>query len=86
MPRRTVVLSLLVKQHIVDSRIGRAFIAIRENTDAANAMGINVTYYKVVAFACSAAFTGIAGAGYWKAQIERRAHTGLARNRDRSAM
>lgn len=59
-----VVLSLLVKQRIVDSRIGRAFIAIRENADAANAMGINVTYYKVVAFACSAAFTGIAGALY----------------------
>ena len=59
-----VVLSLIVKQRIVDSRIGRAFIAIRENTDAANAMGINVTYYKVVAFACSAAFTGIAGALY----------------------
>jgi len=59
-----VVLSLLVKQRIVDSRIGRAFIAIRENTDAANAMGINVTYYKVVAFACSASFTGIAGALY----------------------
>ena len=56
-----VVLSLLVKQRIVDSRIGRAFIAIRENSDAANAMGINVTYYKVVAFACSAAFTGIVG-------------------------
>ena len=48
----------------MDSRIGRAFIAIRENADAANAMGINVTYYKVVAFACSAAFTGIAGALY----------------------
>jgi len=59
-----VVLSLLVKQRIVDSRVGRAFIAIRENTDAANAMGINVRYYKVVAFACSAAFTGIAGALY----------------------
>jgi branched-chain amino acid transport system permease protein len=59
-----VVLSLVVKQRIVDSRIGRAFIAIRENTDAANAMGINVRYYKVVAFACSAAFTGIAGALY----------------------
>jgi branched-chain amino acid transport system permease protein len=59
-----VVVSLLVKQRIVDSRIGRAFIAIRENTDAANAMGINVTYYKVVAFACSASFTGIAGALY----------------------
>ncbi len=59
-----VILSLFVKQRIVDSRIGRAFIAIRENTDAANAMGINVTYYKVVAFACSAGFTGIAGALY----------------------
>jgi len=59
-----VVLALFVKQRIVDSRIGRTFIAIRENTDAANAMGINVTYYKVVAFACSATFTGIAGALY----------------------
>ncbi len=59
-----VILALFVKQRIVDSRVGRAFIAIRENTDAANAMGINVTYYKVVAFACSAAFTGIAGALY----------------------
>ena len=59
-----VILSLIVKQRIVDSRIGRAFIAIRENTNAANAMGINVTYYKTVAFASSAMFTGVAGALY----------------------
>jgi len=59
-----VVVSLVVKQRIVNSRIGRAFIAIRENTDAANAMGINVTYYKTMAFATSALFTGIAGALY----------------------
>ena len=59
-----VILSLIVKQRIVDSRIGRAFIAIRENTEAANAMGINVKYYTTVAFASSALFTGIAGALY----------------------
>lgn len=59
-----VILALVAKQRIIDSRIGRAFIAIRDNTDAANAMGINVTYYKVVAFAISALFTGIAGALY----------------------
>ena len=59
-----VIIALIVKQRIVGSRVGRAFIAIRENADAANAMGINVTYYKVLAFAVSAFFTGIAGALY----------------------
>jgi branched-chain amino acid transport system permease protein len=59
-----VVLVLIAKNRIVDSRIGRAFIAIRENPHAANGMGINIRYYKILAFAISAFLTGIAGALY----------------------
>lgn len=59
-----VIVFLIIKHRIVVSMIGRAFIAIRENSDAANAMGVNVRYYKVMAFAISAFFTGIAGALY----------------------
>jgi branched-chain amino acid transport system permease protein len=44
--------------------MGRAFIAIRENSHAADGMGINVRRYKVIAFATSAFYTGFAGAMY----------------------
>jgi branched-chain amino acid transport system permease protein len=57
-------LVLLGKQRIIRSRVGRAFIAIRENVHAANGMGINVRRYKVMAFAISAFLTGLAGALY----------------------
>jgi len=59
-----LVLFLLFKYTMVNSRVGRAFIAIRENTHAAGGMGINVTQYKVMAFAVSAFYTGFAGAMY----------------------
>lgn len=59
-----LALVLIAKHNIIDSRIGRAFVAIRENTHAANGMGINVRYYKVLAFAISAFLTGLAGAFY----------------------
>ncbi len=55
-------LTILIKRNLINSRIGRAFIAIRENGHAANGMGINVRKYKVIAFATSAFFTGYAGA------------------------
>ena len=42
----------------------RACISIREDETAADAMGINTTYYKVVAFAIGAFFAGIAGGLY----------------------
>ncbi len=58
------VLFLFIKQRIVNSRIGRAFIAIRENTEAAGAMGIKVRRYKPMAFGISAFFTAFAGALY----------------------
>ena len=43
-------------------RVGRALIAIREDELAANSMGINPTYYKVLAFTLSAILAGIVGA------------------------
>lgn len=46
------------------SRFGYALIAIRENEDAAAAMGVNTTLYKVFAFALSAGFTSLAGGIY----------------------
>jgi branched-chain amino acid transport system permease protein len=51
----------LLARNIVDSRHGRAFIAIRENEPAARAMGINLAHYKTVAFAVGAFYAGISG-------------------------
>ena len=47
---------------LVNSRFGRALVAIREDQLAAAANGVNVTRYKVQAFVISAAYAGIAGA------------------------
>lgn len=58
------VLLMLVKHNIVRSRVGRAFIAIRENTQAAYSSGINVRMYKTLAFVISSAYAGIAGGLY----------------------
>jgi len=44
------------------SRVGRSLLAIRENEMAAQAMGINTTFYKVMAFALSAGYGGLGGA------------------------
>jgi branched-chain amino acid transport system permease protein len=44
------------------SRVGRAYEAIRADESAAQAMGINITYYKVLAFAQGAVLAGMAGA------------------------
>jgi len=41
--------------------MGRALIAVREDEDAAAAMGINTTNYKVMAFVIGAFFAGLAG-------------------------
>ena len=52
---------------IASSRFGMALIAIREDEDAAGAMGVNATLYKVLALIVSALFTAIAGGihAYW---------------------
>ncbi len=55
------VISTLFAINLMKSRVGRAFIAIRDSDIAADAMGVNLTYYKTLAFAVSAFFVGIAG-------------------------
>lgn len=57
----------LVNWWISVSRFGYGLIAIREDEDAAAAMGINTALYKTVAFALSGAFAGLAGGvfAYW---------------------
>lgn len=59
----TAATVILIK-HFLKSFHGRACIAIREDEIAAEAMGVNTTYYKVLAFAIGAFFAGIAGALY----------------------
>jgi branched-chain amino acid transport system permease protein len=49
---------------VVRSRTGRAFIAVRDNDNAAEVIGINVFYYKILAFFMGAFYAGVAG-GLW---------------------
>ncbi|MFH1243142.1 MAG: branched-chain amino acid ABC transporter permease [Pseudomonadota bacterium] len=48
-------------RNLMKTRVGRAFIAIRDSDIAAETMGVNLTLYKTLAFAVSAFYTGIAG-------------------------
>jgi branched-chain amino acid transport system permease protein len=58
------ILTLFATLNIRRSRVGRAFVAIRDNDTAARVMGINLHAYKLFAFVTSAFITGIAGALY----------------------
>lgn len=58
------VLTVILISNFIKSYHGRACISIRENEIAAEATGINTTFYKVLAFAIGAFFAGIAGALY----------------------
>ncbi|MEH7106183.1 MULTISPECIES: branched-chain amino acid ABC transporter permease [Bacillaceae] len=57
-----VLITIIVIVNFTNSTHGRACISIRENEIAADAMGINTTYYKVIAFVIGAFFAGVAGA------------------------
>ena len=59
-----VLVVLFLTQNLIRSKHGRAVTAIRDNEIAAKAMGINVTFYKLLVFVVSAAFAGIAGVIY----------------------
>ena len=59
-----LLLALVVVQNFIDSRDGRAVMSIRDNRIAAEACGIPVTKYKLMAFVTSAAMAGSAGALY----------------------
>jgi branched-chain amino acid transport system permease protein len=54
-------LLILAARNLMKTKIGRAFIAIRDSDIAAETMGVNLTYYKTLAFAISAFYAGIAG-------------------------
>ena len=56
------VVTLLVVLNIRRSRLGRAFMAIRDNDTAALSMGISLTRYKLMSFVISSFFIGVAGA------------------------
>lgn len=56
------VLLLLAARNIIRSRLGRAFVAMRDHQISAQALGIDPLKYKVLAFAISSFYAGIAGA------------------------
>lgn len=60
----TLVIITILMQNLINSRMGRALLAIKGNEVAAEAMGINSTRFKVMAFMCSAFMAGIAGSLY----------------------
>ncbi len=51
----------IAARNLMKTRVGRAFIAIRDSDIAAETMGVNLVFYKTLAFAISAFYTGIAG-------------------------
>jgi branched-chain amino acid transport system permease protein len=55
------VVTIVVVRNISTSTFGRALTAIREDEIAAEAMGINTTFYKVLAFVIGSGFAGVAG-------------------------
>lgn len=59
-----VLACLAVTQNLIRSKHGRAITAIRDNEIAARATGIDVTKYKLIVFAISSFFAGIAGVLY----------------------
>lgn len=59
-----ILITLFIIQNLINSRSGRAIAAIRDNRIAAEACGLNVTKYKLMAFVTSAALAGAAGALY----------------------
>ena len=59
-----VLITLFIVMNLVNSRTGRAIMAIRDNRIAAESIGINITKYKLMAFSISAGLAGVAGVLY----------------------
>ncbi len=51
----------MAARNLMKTRVGRAFISIRDNDIAAETMGVNLVYYKTLSFAVSAFYVGVAG-------------------------
>lgn len=59
------IISVAATSLILSTRLGYALQAIREDEDAARALGINVTRYKIMAFMVSGVLAGMLGATFW---------------------
>ena len=59
-----VMVTLAIVLNLINSRSGRAIMAIRDNRIAAESVGVNITKYKMMAFVTSASLAGMAGALY----------------------
>src|SRR5438270_1261635 len=59
-----VVLAIVGTMNLMRSRVGRAFIAIRDHDIAAEIIGINIFHYKLLAFAISSFYAGVTGVLY----------------------
>jgi branched-chain amino acid transport system permease protein len=58
------ILLVLLARNIVKTKVGRAFISIRDADIAAETVGVNLTLYKTLAFAVSAFYAGVGGGLY----------------------
>ena len=63
-----VILCVIIMVNLLRSRVGRAWVAIRDNDISAEVMGINVVKYKLLAFFVAGFIGGIAGA-FWISNI-----------------
>lgn len=59
-----ILITLFIVLNLINSRSGRAIMAIRDNRIAAESVGIDITKYKLMAFSISAALAGSAGVLY----------------------
>lgn len=59
-----ILVTLFLVLNLINSRSGRAIMAIRDNRIAAESIGINITKYKLMAFTISASLAGVAGVLY----------------------
>jgi branched-chain amino acid transport system permease protein len=71
------IICIFLAKNLARGRVGRAFIAIRDNDLAAEVMGINLTYYKLLAFFIGCFFAGIAGGlfAHWVGSINAESFT-----------
>src|SRR3990172_11157850 len=65
---RVAVLMRVLYWNLTRSRVGRAFVAIREREMGAEQMGVNVPLYKALAFGISSLYAGIAGGLFFMVQ------------------
>ncbi|KPK89476.1 MAG: hypothetical protein AMJ88_17520 [Anaerolineae bacterium SM23_ 63] len=66
-----VIIAIFVTQRLDRSRVGRSWVAMREDEDAAQMVGVNTTRYKLLAFAVGAFIGGLGGAIFsaWQGSI-----------------